>query len=404
MFTLPVVIPVFWAADRLSLIASTPLWLLFGLLAASFFLTSVATVLSDERDTVGWVWIRVAVHVFGITAVMYAIGWGPMLAIGLIFGVVESMRLSGLRAVTPAIVLSVAALGLGELAIALGIAPTLVKQPLVHGLAVLAALGVTFTIKLFERSARETEAAEAELRQSEAELRQSEQRFRALVQHASDIIMVIGLDASVRYVSPAFEAILGHSSADTVGKSGLHLVHPDDVDGVRAAIAHDAPNHGATGAEARLRHRDGAWRWFDVIVTDLTHDPSVGGWVANLRDVTERKASEAALNEAQEAFRHAFDDAPIGIGLVDLTGRILRANRAMGVLLGRTQEELVGLDVLDLTHPTTGPSLTSSDCASPATRSTRTDSRSDTSGPTARWCGRRSPSRWCETWKATRST
>jgi PAS domain S-box-containing protein len=62
-----------------------------------------------------------------------------------------------------------------------------------------------------------------------------------------------------------------------------------------------------------------------------------------MRDITERKAQEAALNEAQEAFRHAFDDAPIGIGLVDLDGYIQRANRAMAELLGRSQEELVGL-------------------------------------------------------------
>jgi PAS domain-containing protein len=160
-----------------------------------------------------------------------------MLAIGLIFGAVESMRLSGIRAVTPAIVLSVGALGLGQLAIALAIAPTLVKQPLVHGLAVLAALGVMFTIKLFGRAVSETEAVEAELRASEAEVRQSEQRFRALVQHASDIIMVIGLDTTVSYVSPAFESILGYSSADTVGVS-LQIIHPDDIDGVRGSTRH----------------------------------------------------------------------------------------------------------------------------------------------------------------------
>ena len=56
-------------------------------------------------------------------------------------------------------------------------------------------------------------------------------------------------------------------------------------------------------------------------------------------------------NEAQEAFRHAFDDAPIGIGLVGLDGLVQRANRAMAELLGRTQEELVGIQILDLTHP-----------------------------------------------------
>src|SRR5204863_5115392 len=128
--------------------------------------------------------------------------------------------LSGVRAATPAIVWSVVSLGVGELAIALGIAPTLVDEPLVHGLAVLAALGVTFTIKLYERAMRETKAVEAELRESESELRQSAQRFEALVQHASDIIMVIGSDALVRYVSPAFESILGYPASEAVGMFG----------------------------------------------------------------------------------------------------------------------------------------------------------------------------------------
>ena len=84
--------------------------------------------------------------------------------------------------------ISIVALTLGELAIALGWAPTLVEQPLVHGLAALAALGVAFTIKQFERATIDTERVETELRQQE-------QHFRALVQHASDIIMVIGSDA-----------------------------------------------------------------------------------------------------------------------------------------------------------------------------------------------------------------
>ena len=351
VLTLPVVIPVFWAASRLSLIAATPLWLLCALLAGSFLATSVATVLSEEKETTGWVWVRVAVHVFGITAVMYAIGWGPTLAIGLIFGAVESIRISGLRAVTPAIVLSVVGIGLGQVAIALRIAPTLVSEPLVHGLAVLAALGLTFTIKLFERAVRETEAVEADLRQSESELRQSAQRFEALVQHASDIIMVIGADALLRYVSPAFETLLGYPASEAIGMMGLDLIHPADVEGVRSAIAHNTRPTGGGRYEARLRHREGTWQWFDVLVTDLSKDPSVEGWVANLRDITERKAQEAALNEAQEAFRHAFDDDPIGMGLVDMNGSVQRANRSMAVLLGRTQEELVGVRILDLTHP-----------------------------------------------------
>jgi diguanylate cyclase (GGDEF)-like protein/PAS domain S-box-containing protein len=344
LLTLPVVAPVFWLAARLDLISPTPIWILCGLLVAGFVLTSISHALwADCHD--GWrLWARVSVQTFNITAVMYAIGWGPMLAIGLVFGVVECIRVSGTRAVPPAMVLSFAALGIGELAIAAGIAPTLVEQPLVHGLAILAALGVIFTIKQFERAAVETERVQDEMRQNE-------QRFRALVQHASDIIMVLASDGTIRYVSPAFETILGYPASEAIGMNGVELAYPDDLDVLRDALAVRSPRHRSGAAEIRLCTRTGRWRWYDVIVTDLSDDPSVGGWVANLRDVTDRKAQAEALNEAQEAFRHAFDDAPIGIGLVALDGRILRANRAMGVLLGRTQEDLTGRSVSHLTHP-----------------------------------------------------
>ena len=91
-----------------------------------------------------------------------------------------------------------------------------------------------------------------------------------------------------------------------------------------------------------MRHRDGQWLWFDVTITNLFDDPSVDGWVANLRDVTERKRSEAALHEAQAAFQHAFEDAPNGMALVGLDGRIIRANRAIAELFGRSPEDAVG--------------------------------------------------------------
>jgi hypothetical protein len=127
-----VVIPVFWAASRLSLIAATPIWVLCAMLAVrSSRHRSPRAVRTTGHHRLG-VGARRRARV-GITAVMYAIGWGPTLAIGLIFGAVESMRLSGVRAATPAVVWSVVSLGVGQLAIALGIAPTLVDEPLVHG-------------------------------------------------------------------------------------------------------------------------------------------------------------------------------------------------------------------------------------------------------------------------------
>jgi diguanylate cyclase (GGDEF)-like protein/PAS domain S-box-containing protein len=342
VFALVIVIPVFWGARGLGLIADQPMWLLVALLVATWLVSSVATVVFPDGCT-GWrLWVRISLLLGGTTAVMYAIGWGPTLAIGLLFGAVDCIRLCGLRSVVPTIVLSALCLGVGELAIALDLVPSLVAQPLVHGLAFLATLGVAMTIVLFARATREKEQAQDDLRQSEL-------RFRALVQHASDIILVIAADGELRYASPAFSTVLGYSVEATVGTSSLAFADPDDADVLRSAFRRD--NTTAHRAEVRMRHQDGSWLWFEVTVTNLFDDPSVGGWVANLRDVTERRKADAALQQAQAAFQHAFEDAPNGMALVGLDGRIVRANRAIAELFMRTPEDAVGLAVRDLTHP-----------------------------------------------------
>jgi PAS domain-containing protein len=45
----------------------------------------------------------------------------------------------------------------------------------------------------------------------------------------------------VRYVSPAFESILGYPASEAVGMFGPDIIHPTDVDGLRSAIAQDKP-------------------------------------------------------------------------------------------------------------------------------------------------------------------
>ncbi|HXY28901.1 MAG TPA: diguanylate cyclase, partial [Acidimicrobiales bacterium] len=63
------------------------------------------------------------------------------------------------------------------------------------------------------------------------------------------------------------------------------------------------------------------------------------------------RRSESALAEAEERFRSAFEQAPIGMALAAPDGRLVRVNRSYGDILGRPPEELVGMSIGDLTHP-----------------------------------------------------
>jgi diguanylate cyclase (GGDEF)-like protein/PAS domain S-box-containing protein len=131
---------------------------------------------------------------------------------------------------------------------------------------------------------------------AEESLRRSEERFRALVQHGSDVIIVTGLDGGVSYVSPAFERVLGHAAIDLASISS-DLIHPEDLEDVRGVIEDIAQEHGALARfEARLRHADGDWRWFEVGLSNHLDDENVRGLVGNMRDITERRRFQEALH------------------------------------------------------------------------------------------------------------
>jgi PAS domain S-box-containing protein len=122
-----------------------------------------------------------------------------------------------------------------------------------------------------------------------------ERRLRAIVDHAADAISLVEPNGVTRYVSPGIERLLGYRPDELVGRSAGELVHPED----RVAIP-PLPAPGATSVFlCRSRHKDGSWRWLESIATNLTHDPDVGAYLTNVRDVTARVHAEQAALESR---------------------------------------------------------------------------------------------------------
>jgi diguanylate cyclase (GGDEF)-like protein/PAS domain S-box-containing protein len=105
--------------------------------------------------------------------------------------------------------------------------------------------------------------------------------------------------------------------------------------------------------------RAGTWRHlakdgtiFDVEIT--SHALLFAGTRSRLvlsNDVTERKRAEEAVREAEERFHSAFENAPIGMSLVDLDGRFIQVNRAFSDITGYDGAELLGTSSQSITHP-----------------------------------------------------
>lgn len=74
----------------------------------------------------------------------------------------------------------------------------------------------------------------------------------------------------------------------------------------------------------------------------------LGLWVMH---AIERRKANNALRTSEERFRNAFRGAVIGKALVNPKGQFIRVNGALCELVGYTEEELLGLTFLDITHP-----------------------------------------------------
>ena len=71
-------------------------------------------------------------------------------------------------------------------------------------------------------------------------------------------------------------------------------------------------------------------------------------------NITDRKRAERALEESEKRFRAIFDQAPLGIALLDShSGPFVQINRSYCEIAGRTQEEMLTLDFQSITHPET---------------------------------------------------
>ncbi len=98
----------------------------------------------------------------------------------------------------------------------------------------------------------------------------------------------------------------------------------------------------------------GVLRYFDLRISSLYRrngHRAVAGRLIVLNDITEHMEAERALRESEERFRNIFEEAPIGMAVVGLDGRLLQVNKAFCEMLGYSEQELTIRGLSDITHP-----------------------------------------------------
>ena len=121
----------------------------------------------------------------------------------------------------------------------------------------------------------------------------SEERFRALVEHSTEVITLLGPDGTVLYASQSAQPVLGYAYQENIGRKAFELIHPDDVAAAQAFLRQVAERPGEPQrTELRARHKNGSWRDLEAVAVNRLREPAIAAIVVTYRDVTERRRAD----------------------------------------------------------------------------------------------------------------
>jgi len=187
-----------------------------------------------------------------------------------------------------------------------------------------------------------------ESKKAELALAESEEKYKNLFENAPDVIVTIDLNGKITSVNKAITQH-GFKENEIVGESIFKLV-PIEYDQKMLAglrnIATGKPAHG----EIEILTPNGR-RSTEYNSNPIWKSGKVLGYQTVIRDITERKKAEKALEDSEEKHRKLFEESLDAIFVADATtGVIIDCNFAASKLVGREKSELVGQNQ-SIIHP-----------------------------------------------------
>jgi len=167
-------------------------------------------------------------------------------------------------------------------------------------------------------------------------------------------IALVDSSGVIRYANGHLADLSGYESDELLGTDVDMLVpgpsRPRHAARRRQLAAAPAIRPHGTRPDLELLRRDGSEVAVDIALAPVTVE-NAQYTITMIRDDSDRRAAECARVEAERRFRLVFENNVAGMAVSDLDGRLLDVNRAYCSMLGVDEADLLGHNLLELTHP-----------------------------------------------------
>ena len=186
---------------------------------------------------------------------------------------------------------------------------------------------------------------------AEAALRESEEQYRRIVETAAEGIWSIDASSNTTFVNNKMCDMLGYKIAEIIGKSLFSFM---DAEGRAIARINLKRQRMGIGEQFdfKFRRRDGSELWAIVSASTLfDKQGAYAGSFAMVADITDRKQTEAALQQSEAKFRSLYELTSLAVLMLDENG-IRDVNNATIELFGGTsKEQFIGKNPGQLSPP-----------------------------------------------------
>ncbi len=135
-----------------------------------------------------------------------------------------------------------------------------------------------------------------ERKKADDTVKRTEERFKLLIENALDMIEMLDVDGTMKFVSPSHKRVLGYDNEDLIGRRVFEFIHPEDLPRIIDIFTETLQSHDRLySAEFRVRHKEGYWVTLESIGKLCPRELNSLGVIVNSRDITERKKMEERL-------------------------------------------------------------------------------------------------------------